>query len=240
MGKVRHWFKTGMRILEIGGGNGFQAQILSSWGCEVSSIDVANIYDETQHYYPVRKYDGVNIPYGDCSFDRVYSSNVLEHVVHLPLLLKEMSRVLKPSGLGIHILPTPAWRFWTSLTHYPFVVRLALGRMGVTRNADTLPSLTEYVGKRGSFTLFKRVLFDGPHGEYPNALYELYAFCKSRWVRVFKESEFEVFQCYENDLFYTGYGIIPQLSLNYRQRMARFLGSAARIYVMHKRERLCP
>ena len=240
IGQTKQWFKPGMRILEIGGGSGFQAQIISSWGCEVSSIDIAATDDRTSRYHAVHLYDGFSIPFADGTFERVYSSNVLEHVVNLPRMLKEISRVVKPEGIVIHVLPTSSWRFWTSLTHYAAIVKHGLGKAGITSSSDTLPSLDEYVGSRGWFSVFKRMLFDGPHGEYPNAIYELYAYCKSRWLRVFEESGFEIIRCYNNELFYTGYGIIPGLALNYRRRLARYLGSAARIYVMRIRGSIHP
>ena len=235
MESIRGWFRAGMAVLEVGGGSGFQAQIISSWGCEVSSIDIAASDDKTQRYHPVHTYDGLAIPFADGTFERVYSSNVLEHVVNLPRMLKEISRVVKPEGIVIHVLPTSSWRFWTSLTHYAAMAKYALGKIGITNSSSTLPSLNEYVANRGWLTVCKRVLFDGPHGEYPNALYELYAYCKSRWLRVFEESGFEIIHCYNNELFYTGYGIIPGLALNHRRRLARYLGSAARVYVMCKR-----
>ena len=40
----------------------------------------------------------------------MFSSNTLEHVKQLDILLKEMRRVLKPRGTMVHILPTSAWR----------------------------------------------------------------------------------------------------------------------------------
>jgi len=232
---VREWFRPPLYVLEIGGGSGFQAQIISSWGCEVSSIDIADGDDKTRQYHPVHVYDGLSIPFADGTFERVYSSNVLEHVADLSWMLKEISRVVKPDGIVIHVLPTSSWRFWTSLTHYAAMAKHALGSIGITNPSNTLPSMSKYIIDRGWLTLCKRALFDGPHGEYPNALYELYAYCKSRWLRVFEESGFEILQCYNNELFYTGYGIIPGLALNHRRRLARYLGSAARVYVMCKR-----
>lgn len=235
MESVREWFRPRLHVLEVGGGSGFQAQIISSWGCEVSAIDIAASDDKTRRYHPVYTFDGLSIPFADGTFERVYSSNVLEHVADLPSMLKEISRVIKPDGIVIHVLPTSSWRFWTSLTHYAAIAKHALGKVGITNSANTLPSLNEYVSNRGWPTVCKRLLFDGPHGEYPNALYELYAFSQSRWLHVFRENGFEIIRCYSNDLFYTGYGIMPSLPLNKRRKLALYLGSACRVYVMRKR-----
>ncbi|MGE5620950.1 MAG: class I SAM-dependent methyltransferase [archaeon] len=48
-------------------------------------------------------YDGNTIPFDDCTFDSIFSSEVFEHVFNLEQILRELYRVLKPGG---HILVT--------------------------------------------------------------------------------------------------------------------------------------
>jgi hypothetical protein len=75
---VKPWFGPGARVLELGGGSGYQAGIIASWGCDIASIDVPDRPDPVQTlYYPVQNYYGVNIPYADESFDVVFSDAVL-------------------------------------------------------------------------------------------------------------------------------------------------------------------
>jgi SAM-dependent methyltransferase len=50
-------------------------------------------------------YDGERIPFGDESFDCVFSSEVFEHVFNLPDVLDEINRVLKPGGLLLATCP---------------------------------------------------------------------------------------------------------------------------------------
>jgi SAM-dependent methyltransferase len=50
-------------------------------------------------------YDGKRIPFGDASFDSVFSSEVFEHVFNLPEVLDEIKRVLKPGGLLLATCP---------------------------------------------------------------------------------------------------------------------------------------
>lgn len=229
---VRSWFKPGMEVLEIGGGNGFQAEVLSSWGCKVTSIDIVGAPISRALYYPVSEYDGRNIPFPKDSFDAVFSSNVLEHIPHLSVMLEEISRVIRPDGILVHILPSSSWRFWTSLSHYGHLLRRSLLSMQPVHASNAVTSGTRSKRGRDWSALLKRVLFDGPHGEYPNALYELYAFSRRRWIRVFRDADFEIVKCYVNGLFYTGYGLLPALSLSTRRLMARIFGSAGRVYVM--------
>ena len=130
---LRSYFSPGSRVLELGGGSGFQASILSSWGCHVHSIDVATRPDPHsqrygRQYFTVTTYDGHNLPFADSSFDVVYSSHMLYHAVELDQMLLEIRRVLRPGGMAIHILPSASWRFWTTLAHYPNLARKLLTR----------------------------------------------------------------------------------------------------------------
>ena len=43
-------------------------------------------------------YNGEEIPFGDATFDSVFSSEVFEHVFNLDTVLKEIYRVTKPGG----------------------------------------------------------------------------------------------------------------------------------------------
>jgi SAM-dependent methyltransferase len=231
IGMVKSWFRPGIRVLEIGGGSGVQANMLASWGCDVASIDLPEISAAATHY-PIQPYDGENIPFPDRTFDVVFSSNVLEHVPHLSTMLREIARVTKANGLVVHILPTSAWRFWTSLTHYVHLAKRVVGRV-FRHDVGTGGSYSQASAvNRNWDVLLKRVFLDGPHGAYPNEFYELYAFSRSRWCRVFADHGFEIISCFGNGLFYTGYAIFPRLSMDIRRVLSRFLGPATRIYIL--------
>jgi len=239
---IRGWLRPDMRILEIGGGSGFQASVVASWGHQLMSIDLPSRPFPPPYLYPVQNYDGINIPAADESLDFIFSSNVLEHVADLPALFAEMRRVLKPDGLALHILPTPAWRFWTCLTHYGDLsrARLNLPRRRTTTQA-TSPAAhgaeaatTERNAPASFGRRLKRAIFPEPHGEFPSALSELYYFSRRRWLKVFRENGFDVRQVVSNELFYTGYALFPNISVERRRELSRLLGSACHIYVMNK------
>jgi ubiquinone/menaquinone biosynthesis C-methylase UbiE len=63
-------------------------------------------------------YDGHSIPFDNQSFDIVFSSNVMEHILHTYEIQKEISRVLNNDGISIHVMPTPTWRILTNITHF--------------------------------------------------------------------------------------------------------------------------
>jgi 2-polyprenyl-3-methyl-5-hydroxy-6-metoxy-1,4-benzoquinol methylase len=122
---VREWMKPCKRVLEIGGGSGYLASVLASWGCEITCLDLPGSATGMVRRFPVQEYDGRHLPFPDGQFDVVFSSNVLEHVEALDELLAETRRVLNPDGVAVHLMPSSAWRWWTSVAHYVYVVRIA-------------------------------------------------------------------------------------------------------------------
>ena len=117
--RILPYLRSGARVLEIGGGTGYQARRLHEAGFNVTSIDVAHgTYASSELEFPVQPYDGRHFPFPDASFDIVFSSNVLEHIPDLAQTHRETVRVLQPGGYCVHVLPTGSWRFWTNLAHY--------------------------------------------------------------------------------------------------------------------------
>ena len=105
------------KVLEIGAGAGWQAQLLAERGYVVSAIDLPSSNYIAERMWPITEYDGSHIPFGDSNFDVVFSSNVLEHIRDAYSFHKEIHRVLKHDGCAIHVLPSASWRFWTNITH---------------------------------------------------------------------------------------------------------------------------
>ena len=228
---ARPYFEHAARVLEIGGGSGYQASILKSWGCQVTSIDITRAANECS-YHPVCIYDGVRIPAGRDQFDIVFSSNVLEHVERLPELLRDTDRVLKPMGLAIHILPTSSWRLWTSLTHYPHLVKVLLGLpFAKDRTNDAGPAHTA-LKKYGFSDFVRRVIFAPPHGIHSSAIGELYYFRKSHWSRLFKENGFDSIQTTFTGVYYSGNVLIPTLSIKTRKRLSTLAGSSTCMFIL--------
>lgn len=228
-------FVPGMRILEIGGGTGYQAKRLSEDGFVVDSIDVPNSNYADQLEFPVRPYDGRNIPFPNESFDVVFSSNVLEHVLDLPQLQTEMKRVLKPGGYCVHLMPTGAWRCWTNLAHYTELFQRLFGLMprlipkGLSKHAfsDSLSVLRLMAGTTKHYAIVPR------HGETGNALSEIVTFSAPHWKKHFSDQLFIIDEATPIGLFYTGHMVLgAKLSLSLRQKIAKWLGSACVIYVV--------
>jgi SAM-dependent methyltransferase len=220
----------GIASSRSGGGSGYQAAALASWGCRVYSIDLADRPRTAKSHHLVVDYDGHRMPFRDGSFDVAFSSNVLEHVAEMPQLLREIRRVLRRDGLAVHVVPSAAWRFWTMVAHYGYLGRASLGH-GTMPGAVVVPSAAAVARRRGLGYLLRRVMFPGPHGVSRSAMAELLAFSRWRWRQAFEAAGFAISDRTTTGLFYTGYTLCPGLTLSVRRRLARWLGSACHVFV---------
>jgi len=216
--QIRSHFGHRTRVLEIGGGNGLQAAKIAGWGCDVSSIDLMQRTNKAIHF-DVGDYDGKNIPFENENFDIVFSSNVMEHVLDIDMILKECKRVMKPDGLAIHIMPTPSWRFWTIISHYPYLIGSFIRRI--------------FSKDRGSSGVYSdgTPIIPPPHGAYRTAFHELYFYSKWRWERVFVVNGFQVSDCHPTGVFCSGYALFPKLGIPIRKIFSNILGSSGNIFI---------
>lgn len=231
---IRRFFAPQSKVLEIGGGSGWQAKQIASWGFEIKAIDVELHNDQ---YHPVELYDGVNIPCPAETFDFIFSSNVLEHVEKRALLFTDMSRVLKHSGYMIHIVPSASWRLWTALAHYPYlakrVVKIALGiRSGNINDEHSYHEIQPRPGGRAFIDKLKQSLWPVPHGIDGSIIRELSTFSRWGWRACFRDAELSIFDEYRTGIFYTGYRLLPWMGLGPRRFLANFLGSSCHIFVL--------
>mgnify|MGYP006160804777 CR=1 FL=1 len=113
------------------GGSAQWAAELEAFGAhlDVIAVDLPSSAYARERVFEVQDYDGHTLPVPTRQVDVLFSSNVLEHVPVLAPLLAETRRVLATDGVAIHILPTSAWRTWTTLTHFPWVIKRALQTM---------------------------------------------------------------------------------------------------------------
>ncbi len=231
---VTHFFPEAC-ILEIGGGTGYQAKQLSDDGYEVNSIDIPDSNYADMQEFPVQPYDGKNIPFPDRSFDVIFSSNVLEHVIDLPYLHAEIKRVLRPGGVCVHLMPTAAWRFWTNIAHYvelvqrlldlaPRILPRGFSKQEIRNTRSVLHLIT---------SITKQYAIVPRHGESGNALSEIATFSTRHWIKDFSKQGFLIDEVTPTGLFYTGHMVFgPWLSISARHKIAKWLGSACVIYVI--------
>lgn len=216
------------RVLEIGAGTGYQAARLQQLGYQVTAVELPSSAYAGSRLFGVIDYDGQRLPFADGSFDVVFSSNVLEHVPDIDAMLGEVSRVLAPGGIALHVLPTPAWRAWTTVMHLPWLVSRAARRL--RPRADVVASPTaNATGRRRAW----RDLLPSRHGERGNAITELLYFSRHWWLRRFAAAGFTLVAERPAGVFYTGCMVLGGAwGVEGRVRWSRWLGSSCRIYRM--------
>lgn len=234
-------------FLEIGAGSGWQAKKLSERGNSVEAIDIKESDYLEHRIWPVRDYDGKHIPFPDDHFDVVFSSNVLEHIPHIIEFQKEIQRVLKPDGIAVHLLPSGSWRFWTTMTYYPFWVRFVIRRILSKLFSEKSPPLsgraenspetftTRPLGIRNVL----RGLVPHRHGEFGNTLTEIYYFSRTRWVKVFQNTGWKIRNYSTNKLFYSGYQLFgASISTETRGILSTLFGGSCHIFLLSKNDHL--
>ncbi len=104
--------KPGLRVLDVGCGNGFACGIFLKHGCEVVGIDLSTSgIDICRKTYPKARFevlaadDAVLTNLKEEPFDLVFSSEVIEHLYDPRLFVKGCLAALKPGGRLI--LTTP-------------------------------------------------------------------------------------------------------------------------------------
>ena len=229
--KLVSFLPPGARLLEFGAGTGEQAKLLSERGFDVIAIDLAGGSYSNERVFPVTDYDGRQIPLPDKSVDVVFSSNVLEHVEDLGSTFAEFRRVLKDGGIGVHAIPTPAWRFWTFVAGVPSAIQAA---------AVTVPNLISPpagLTRRGAAVRNLKTIAGGllpiGHGTSREGISELWTFSSRAWSKTFLRYGWEVVEERPTGLFHTGHLLAGnQFSFAARRKLAGWLGSAAQIYIV--------
>jgi SAM-dependent methyltransferase len=227
---------AGARILELGAGDGWQASRLSGQGFAITAIDISRSMSRRPQYFPVMEYDGTTLPFLDNSFDAVYSSNVMEHVVEFDKVQSELARVLAPGGIAVHCVPSASWRFWTTLGHPVRVVRRTLNHVKRRQPSESTSPSGHHPGQRTDRSLHRLLRMAGlprRHGEHGNLLTEHYLFSKRCWQRRFGNTHWQVESVRPTELFYSGNEIFGLgLPLHSRIRIAHLLGSSTSIFVL--------
>ena len=222
------------RLLEVGAGTGVQAQRLSELGYAVSALDIKDSSYRNVRCFDIVEYDGINIPLPDQSHDVVFSSNVLEHVVHLDEVLKETHRVLADDGVCVHLVPTPSCRAWSLLAHYVWLARRIVRKLLTSRRSAAGSGDVPRMPTTADAWLW--TLFPPRHGERGNTITEIYYYSRSFWCRKFEENNFHVVRVDSNRLFYTMANAVgSKVSMDMRHSLASVLGSACYIYVLKKK-----
>lgn len=98
------------RLLEVGSGSGWISHYFSQAASDSYEVDAVDMVDNRQSKagYRFTLVEGTQLPFGNASFDVVVSNHVIERVgddTEQARHLTELSRVLKPGGIGYLAVP---------------------------------------------------------------------------------------------------------------------------------------
>lgn len=104
----------GTRFLDLGSGVGWSTALAVARGGVASAIGLD--FSATAIALAAKREsprdqiswvvgDGMTLPFGDATFDRVFSFGSMEHFPDVRQGFREMARVLKPDGRGVTVVP---------------------------------------------------------------------------------------------------------------------------------------
>lgn len=214
IGKLLNLADSGI-ALEVGCGSGANSAFLSRLARRVVATDLP-YYDGDTHSLgmavakdllkaiDVKNVDlvscsGEGLPFADSTFDFVFSSSVLEHIDDKGKALKEMMRVIKPSGSVIFIVPTYVQSACAFAHLYLYMIRrifevacIKIFKKPFTQKRTLLPKasdtsrtssaiLDSFTKSHPSFPLPE------PHGSYKNIFDEFGQQLPWKWTALAKD-----------------------------------------------------
>ncbi len=95
------------RVLEVGCGAGNVLDEMPGrrYGIDLSQVLLGKAHRRLGRGATLLRGDAARLPLADASFDRIYCSEVLEHVLEPEAVVHEMRRVLAPSGHAVVSVP---------------------------------------------------------------------------------------------------------------------------------------
>ena len=105
--------QPGARVLDIGFGEGYGSRILTEAGAEYRGVEVDPevVEHACSRYGPFfERYDGTSISEPDDAFDLVVAFQMIAYLDDPQPLLREIGRVLRPTGVALLTTPNRVYR----------------------------------------------------------------------------------------------------------------------------------
>ena len=210
-----------LKILEIGGRDGYQAKIISKKDYDVTSIDINPIDPQ---FFPVQKGTISQLKFQENSFDIIYSSNMLQEIQNIEETFKEMKKILKKDGIIIHIVPSCWWSLITNFWHYCFIPKYLIKSNRFQQifkaNSKKLQINENHNNIKSSKKNLKQLFFH-PLGVNTSFIHEIFYFSRFYWKKLFKKNGFNIINEKNCPYFYSAYSIFDFKFLNFRKLLAK-------------------
>lgn len=104
----------GSTLLDVCCGTGFLMRSADAYKLNSVGVDFSRVaVEEAAHYGSALVGNCEKLPLPDCSFDYIANLGSLEHFEDMATGVKEMARVLKPSGTAFILVPNTYGLLWT-------------------------------------------------------------------------------------------------------------------------------
>ncbi|KAJ6572900.1 S-adenosyl-L-methionine-dependent methyltransferase [Mycena sp. CBHHK59/15] len=117
VGPVKETLQFGehRHVLDLGTGGGFwavdiadQFSYVNVTGVDVVPIQMLEVPERCS--FEIWDFNGLDMPYEDCSFDLIHARSILTGIPDYPRFLVQISRLLRPGGLVI-LIESDLWQF---------------------------------------------------------------------------------------------------------------------------------
>tara|TARA_B110000438_G_scaffold10047_1_gene10235 strand:- start:594 stop:1376 length:783 start_codon:yes stop_codon:yes gene_type:complete len=227
--------KKNLKILEIGGRDGYQAKLIAKEGHTVTSIDINPIYPQ---FYPVQKGNITQLEFQEDSFDIIYSSNMLQEIQNIEETFKEIKKIVKKDGIIIHIVPSCWWSLITNFWHYCFIPKYLIKSNKFQQifksNLKESQIKENFSDNTKSSKKDLKQLFFHPLGANTSFIHEIFYFSKLYWKKLFKKNEFNIIDEKNCPYFYSAYSIFNFKFLGFRKFLARMGITSCFCFIMKK------
>jgi hypothetical protein len=151
--------------------------------------------------------------------------------------------------MAVHVVPSASWRLWTTLAHYPNLVRKLLMRprrvpgLAATEFKRALIPLADVPLSSGARKSPNRLPFSSrarllltvrPLGPSSDVFEEWTSFRKRRWRAAFVAGGYREVMAHRGPLFYTGHLMMPGMPFGLRSVLGVVLGPASFAWTMRR------
>jgi len=232
--------KDKIKILEVGGGDGYIAKKIFELGYDVTSIDVQPRNDEDS-FFKVDKCDTKKLSFDSETFDLVISFHVIPHVKDKIIFFAELKRVVKNDGLFIHVVPTVWWSLITNFLHYVLMPKnvwcIRKTKKKTNSNTYTNKEKNNNIKKYGKLSNY---LFLHPLGENPSFIHEFFYFTNNSWQKLFNKNGFTMFQEGNCSYLYSGHSVFKMKFLEFRKTFGKYFWASSCYFILKKTVNISP
>ena len=218
-----------LEVLELGGRDGFQAELISKKGYKVTSIDINPL---SPQFHLVQKGDVTKLNFNEGSFDIIFSSNMIQEIENIEDAFAEMKRVLKKDGLVIHIVPSGWWSLITNFWHYCLIPKY-LSKSGKFQQFFNSTANKENAELESSKKNLKRLFFH-PLGVNTSFVHEIFHFSEINWIKLFKQNGFQIVDKKNCPYFYSAYSVFRFKFLGFRKFFAKIGFPSCYCFIMKR------